>query len=134
MTVHGSCLCGGIAWEVSRFVDHMYNCHCSRCRKAHGAAFVTFVHAEADDFRWVRGEDLISGYLNPENEFTRQFCKVCGGKVPSLYEGRAILHAGPLDDDPGLRPSVNIYVKSKAAFHEITDDLATYEPPEEEAS
>ncbi len=39
----GSCLCGEVQFELhwpSKWVAH---CHCSLCRRAHGAAFVTWV-------------------------------------------------------------------------------------------
>ena len=38
----GSCLCGAVRYEVSDPFEEMHHCHCSKCRKAHGAAFSTF--------------------------------------------------------------------------------------------
>src|SRR5207249_145423 len=46
MTVGGSCLCGDVAFELVPG-DWMGHCHCSMCRKAHGAAFATHVSTEA---------------------------------------------------------------------------------------
>ncbi|NJN39037.1 MAG: hypothetical protein HC772_19095 [Leptolyngbyaceae cyanobacterium CRU_2_3] len=37
------------------------HCHCSTCRKIHGAAFGTFGHAEAKGFCWTQGEQLLTG-------------------------------------------------------------------------
>ena len=37
--IHGSCLCGKVRFELAgppQFINH---CHCSMCRKVHGAAF-----------------------------------------------------------------------------------------------
>ncbi|WP_445081937.1 GFA family protein [Vibrio alginolyticus] len=34
----GSCLCGGVRFSVSGFSEKVANCHCSMCRKFHGAA------------------------------------------------------------------------------------------------
>ena len=39
--IRGSCLCGDVAWQVDGPVELMSHCHCSRCRKSHGAAFAT---------------------------------------------------------------------------------------------
>jgi len=47
-TVRGSCLCGDVAWEVEGSLDLMSHCYCSRCRKAHGTAFATYVMGPAD--------------------------------------------------------------------------------------
>ena len=46
----GSCLCGGVAWEADGPFDLMSHCHCSICRKAHGAAFATYVAVPAAGF------------------------------------------------------------------------------------
>jgi hypothetical protein len=42
-TVRAGCLCGavGVAAELPSL--WMAHCHCSLCRRAHGAAFVTWV-------------------------------------------------------------------------------------------
>ena len=34
----GSWLCGGVAFEFDNEIE-LRNCHCSRCRKARGAAY-----------------------------------------------------------------------------------------------
>jgi hypothetical protein len=38
-----------------------------------------------------------------------------------------VIPAGSLDDDPGMRPEMHIFVGSKADWHEITDDLPQHE-------
>ena len=52
MTVRGSCLCGDVAWETTGEFDFMSHCHCSRCRKANGAAFSTEVMACVGSDSW----------------------------------------------------------------------------------
>ena len=37
----GQCLCGAIAYEINGELGPIVNCHCSRCRKWHAAAFRT---------------------------------------------------------------------------------------------
>jgi hypothetical protein len=37
--VRGSCLCGGVKFEIIGPLMRALNCHCSKCRKQHGAAF-----------------------------------------------------------------------------------------------
>ena len=44
--IDGSCLCGKLRFRLAvrpQFINH---CHCSLCRKASGAGFGTFVHAD----------------------------------------------------------------------------------------
>ena len=51
----GSCLCGAVAFEAGDQIE-LRNCHCSRCRKARGAAFAANLFVPAGAFRWLRGE------------------------------------------------------------------------------
>ena len=37
--IHGSCLCGGVKFEIAGPLMAPLNCHCSQCRKHHGSAF-----------------------------------------------------------------------------------------------
>jgi len=37
--VRGSCLCGAVQFELVGPLLRPLNCHCSLCRKQHGAAF-----------------------------------------------------------------------------------------------
>ena len=34
--IRGSCLCGGVKFEITRATGPFELCHCSRCRKANG--------------------------------------------------------------------------------------------------
>jgi hypothetical protein len=125
--IHGSCLCGAIAWEVEPPLERMTHCHCSMCRKEHGAAFATYVAGAATTFRWVRGEDLIRRYEAPP-ALARPFCSRCGSVVAGAPQGgRVFMPAGNLDDDPVARPVVHIFTGSKACWHEIHDGVAQHE-------
>lgn len=63
--VSGGCLCGAIRFEVTRFVGPFELCHCSRCRKASGAAFTAMIGVNAEDFSWLSGRDEIRRYEAP---------------------------------------------------------------------
>ena len=41
MKLRGSCVCNSIEFEVISILEMVFNCHCTRCRKSHGAAFAT---------------------------------------------------------------------------------------------
>jgi hypothetical protein len=53
--LHGSCLCGGIRYVVSGPVYRMSHCHCSMCRKHHGAAFGTYLNTRVEHFAFRAG-------------------------------------------------------------------------------
>lgn len=124
----GSCLCGEVAYEL-REPQRMYHCHCSRCRRARSAAHTTNIVAKIDDFGFTRGRELVAEYKLPEAQrFTVAFCTHCGGEAPHVSNARgiAIVPAGTLDTDPGMRAQAHIYVASKAPWFEITDDLPQF--------
>lgn len=129
----GRCLCGAVRYELDGPFSFMVNCHCSICRKEHGAQFVTFAAAPLSGFRWISGEDNLTEYASsPKGK--RTFCKTCGSAGPMLAPemGMAIAPAGNLEGDPGIHPQMHIFTGSKAPGYEITDPLpqhAAY-PPE----
>lgn len=57
-TYKGQCLCGAVEYEVDEFSPKMAHCHCSMCRKFHGAAFATYGTAKKSAFRWLRGKGI----------------------------------------------------------------------------
>ncbi len=133
MTVHGSCLCGAVAWEAEGPLEFMSSCHCARCRKVHGAAFATAAMCDAGNFRFSRGRERIARYESSPG-LRRAFCARCGAVVPddeSPWQGKVFVQTGPLDDDPGVRPLGHIFVASKAPWFEIRDGLPTFDayPP-----
>jgi hypothetical protein len=134
--LHGSCLCGGVKFEIAGPLSHLLNCHCSKCRKQHGAAFRSRARVRVEDFRWLQGEELVS-YYESSPGFHRGFCSRCGSPIvkrPAPNYARAAIRGtdlgvplGILDGDPGVRPERHIFVGSKAPWFEITDDLPQHD-------
>ena len=129
--IRASCLCGDVQIEISGELSGASHCHCSMCRKAHGAAFGTYAAVNAAEFRVVSGGERITRYPSSPG-IVRTFCARCGSTLQWLRESKpevVDIALGVLDADPGVRPDRHIYVASKAPWHEITDDLpqhATY--------
>lgn len=130
--VRGSCLCGGIAFEITGKPRGATHCHCSRCRKARGTANATNFVVELDGVRFVRGAELLTTFKLPDAKyFGHVFCRVCGSSMPRRDEARGftVVPMGVLDDDPGIRPERHIHVASKAPWDVITDDLPSFDGP-----
>ena len=129
--IRASCLCGDVRFEIDGPLAGASHCHCSMCRKAHGAAFGTYAAVNLADFRIVAGADRITRYGSSAG-FVRTFCARCGSTLQWLRESKPEIvdvALGILDDDPGVRPERHIFVASKAPWHPITDRLpqhATY--------
>lgn len=125
----GSCLCGGIGYEITGPVGRSLYCHCSMCRKSHGSAFRARLAVPRSSFRIVRGEDLLVEYRSSAST-VRRFCRVCGSPMMNSWDPEPDnygLAMGTLEDDPGVRASCHVFVGSKAPWYDIADDLRQYE-------
>jgi hypothetical protein len=123
----GSCLCGTVQFEAGPF-EEMVHCHCSMCRRHHGAMFATFLTGRAGSFRWRAGQDAIGTYASSSRGL-RPFCRRCGSVTPTVLPeaGIAFIPAGNLEGDPGLRPSAHMFAGSNADWFPITDALPRHE-------
>ena len=129
--LRGSCLCGAVSYQVSGPFAEIGHCHCSMCRKSSGAAFVTWGLFDPGQFRWTSGESGLRAYDSSPGR-QRLSCAGCGSLLAGAHEGAVgEVALGSLDDDPGARPTVHIFVGSRACWHDITDDLPRFErwPP-----
>ncbi len=125
----GSCLCGGIRYEVDANLERMTNCHCSQCRKSSGASFATNASVPVNSFRIVQGAELLKEWESSPG-IHRCFCGRCGSPIIKRNKARPEtlrLRLGTLDSDPGVKPSRHVFVASKAAWTEITDGLPEFE-------
>lgn len=127
--IHGSCLCGGVRYEVGDRLGPFELCHCSRCRKATGSAFAAGLYVAREQFKLLEGRELIRVYEAPIREapppYRTCFCSRCGSCIPDALSETPLIElpAGTLDGDPGLRPDKHIYVEAKAPWFTISDAL-----------
>ena len=56
--VRGGCLCGAIEFEVVAPFKVVHNCHCSRCRRARGAAHTTNGFTSMEGVIFFKGDFL----------------------------------------------------------------------------
>jgi hypothetical protein len=79
-SAQGRCHCGHVRFVAefpSRFVAH---CHCESCRRAHGAAFVTWAGFMAPQVHVLEGADALVAHASSPGT-RRLFCRLCGTKV-----------------------------------------------------
>ena len=133
--LYGSCLCGGVRFEVTAPFVWASHCHCSRCRKHSGTFGETQGRVPREGFRLISGEELIRVYRPADDAGVKAFCSQCGSSLfgRTWPDGPEIsIRLGALDGDPGIRPEFHTYVDSRALWDELPDDgLPRYpdEPP-----
>ena len=130
ISVSGSCLCGSISYTATGQSNKFWHCHCSRCRKATGTGHASNILMRPDTFEWTAGENLLKSFQVPDAKLFRTvFCTVCGSPMPRVAPDSsfALIPAGSIDGDPGIRPNGRIYQDSRADWSCATEDLPLYE-------
>ena len=126
-TLTGGCFCGAVRFELdlpSRFCTH---CHCENCRRAHGAAFVTWVTFPVDSFSVTKGA-LIERQSSPG--VTRGHCAECGTTMTytnDRWPDDIDVTATCLDHPGTIKPDSHIWIEDKQPWIEIGDGLPQYE-------
>jgi hypothetical protein len=82
--VQGQCLCGAVEIEIGVPARWAWHDHTQASRRAHGAAYATYVGSYKSRFRITKGEGSISRYVDKATGRVRSFCKRCG--TPLTYE------------------------------------------------
>ncbi len=130
-TVGGGCACGAVRFEARlppRFVAH---CHCASCRRAHGAAFVTYAGFPTDAFAWTAGAERLVDW-HTDTGATRSFCGTCGSTLvyrSPRWAGEVHLAVAHVDGDLGRAPGAHVYADRAPAWCPITDELPRYGGP-----
>ena len=130
-SISGSCLCGAVAFTVqppTRWVNH---CHCSICRRAHGAAYVTWASVNVEQLTILKGlDDLVRHHSSPWA--VRRFCRHCGS--PLFYNadhlpGEIHVVVAALSWPIDRMPEAHVYFEDHAPWTDISDKLPRYGGP-----
>jgi len=127
--IKGGCECGSVQYEVNGELTEFCHCHCSVCRKLHGAAFVTWGGVARDAFSYTSGANDVKAYAFSENADSI-FCVHCGSRLLVDYKPeREMLYItlGTVMGDVACPPGFHQFVGSKAPWFEISDDLPQYD-------
>jgi hypothetical protein len=122
----GSCLCGGVRFEVTEpFITVSY-CHCASCKKLSGGAGTVSGRISPKAIRLRAGEDLLRTF-QPAEGSSKTFCSECGSNVfgggwpaAELVSVRLSALDSPFDG----KPESHIFVRSVAPWEVLPDDGA----------
>ena len=123
-TLRGSCLCGGVKFELTEAPETLRYCHCDSCKKLSGGAATVNGRVPSSSIRILEGEELLQTF-QPAEGSSKTFCLACGS---NLFGGgwpsseTASVRATALDDAFDAQPSAHIFVRSVAAWETLPDD------------
>ncbi len=125
VTAAGSCLCGRVRFELDMPTLFCGHCHCTMCRRAHGAAYVTWIRLSKDQFRVTSGSDRLETYQS-SGHARRLFCRSCGSSLffetdesPTTIDVVLANVEGEIDQ----APAAHIHSDHRVAWAPIDDDL-----------
>lgn len=125
---HGRCLCEKVQFELHGPVEEAHHCHCSMCRRAHGAAFATYARFATSCVKVLTGADVVVHYRS-SGPVRRGFCGCCGSNLFYLHDAApqfTFVCAAALGDvDVGA--DAHVFMASPAAFFRCEDGLARHD-------
>jgi hypothetical protein len=114
---NGSCLCGAITFTLQFPSKWIVHCHCTRCQRAHGSAFVTWVGADTEQVQIDDPDKRLTWYQEPSGS-SRGFCMRCGSPMffRSLRDAgethmTMALFTDALDRPPGSHEHYDTHVR-----------------------
>jgi hypothetical protein len=124
-TVAGSCFCKAVRFEIELPTLFCGHCHCSMCRRTHGAGYVTWIAVPTEHLRFLAGQERLVRYRSSEHG-TRSFCGICGSTLfcesthhPNNIDIVLANMQGPID----RAPQCHIFFSDRADWVQVADDL-----------
>jgi hypothetical protein len=129
----GSCACGTVKFTFVGPVTCTYHCHCSRCRRLHSAAFVTWTHLPHRRFRLLSSRSGLKFYAASGREH-RAFCRRCGSHLfAEAIEARkrrdVYVSVATVTEPHDLRPERHIYADGRVCWVTADEDLPAFGGP-----
>ena len=123
--VQGGCLCGAVRFTVTLPTLFCGHCHCSMCRRNHGAAYVTWLAVPRSQLSVNSGLDQLTRYESSAHG-SRSFCSRCGSslfcvstRLPEIVDIPLANLEGPID----RLPESHIYFDDRGSWTMVGDDL-----------
>lgn len=123
--VQGGCLCGDVRFELTLPVRFCAHCHCSMCRRSHGAPLVTWVGVPREQLRFLSGESGVTRFASSEHA-RRGFCGRCGSMMffeGERWAGEVHVARASIEGDVGLEVQAHVYWDDRARWMPIADEL-----------
>jgi hypothetical protein len=120
---NGSCLCGGVTFELSGTLRNSVACHCVQCRKTSGH-YVSATQVGPEQLTLTNSATLQWYRSSPLAE--RGFCNACGSSLFWRHDddnGATSIMSGALDGTTGITTEKHIFVADKGDYYNIADDL-----------
>jgi hypothetical protein len=118
----GSCLCGGVQFEITQALHPPDACHCKQCRKTSGHYWASTDVLRTDIT--LSADATLSWYQSSE-KVRRGFCAVCGSSLfwDAVSKDKIAVAMGAFDTPTRTHVALHIFVADKGDYYAIADGV-----------
>ena len=123
--VSGSCFCGAVRFSVRLPTLFCGHCHCSMCRRSHGAAFVTWFAVPRSQLVLEDGEAALARFESSDHG-TRSFCSRCGSSLfceSTRHPDQIDIVLANMHGAIDRAPQLHVYFDDRASWVVVEDGL-----------
>ena len=123
--VSGSCLCGAVRFSIGLPTLFCGHCHCSMCRRSHGAGFVTWFAVPRDRLQLDAGHADLARFASSDHG-ARSFCRRCGSSLfceSSRHPDRIDIVLANMEGPIDRAPEVHVHFDDRASWVVVEDGL-----------
>jgi len=120
-----------VRFEIELPVLFCAHCHCSMCRRSHGAGYVTWIGVPYERFRIASGGDGLVRYRSSDHG-RRTCCGRCGSSLfceSTNHPGWIDIVLANLEGDVGTPPQSHFFFDDRADWVRPGDDLPRFGGP-----
>lgn len=125
-SLRGTCLCGGVRFEVTEPFERVAACHCETCKKLSGGGGTVNGRVRTEAIRLLAGEDLVKSF-QPAEGSTKTFCSECGSNLFGAGWPKSeftSVRLSALEEPYEGRIGSHIFVRSLAPWEVLPEDGA----------
>lgn len=105
------CFCGAVHFASDAPPKWVAHCHCTMCRRAHGAGFVTWAGFATDAVRIEDPDDRLRWFESSRGA-QRGFCSRCGSPLffrSERWAGELHIARAQIDGDLAQAPQLHVF-------------------------
>ena len=125
-STHGRCLCGQVQFSVQLPARWVAHCHCSLCRRGHGAGVVTWFGVALAQFQLQQGEIV---WFRSSEQAERGRCRHCGSPLffrSARWPDELHIVLAALNEPIAQSPQAHVYYADHVSWLSLADDLPRF--------
>ena len=123
--VTGGCFCGAVRFAIDLPSKWCAHCHCSMCRRIHGAGYVTWVGVASEQFHLL-GDSSTLQWFESSPGARRAFCTICGSSMlfeSARWSGETHVAMACLDQAIDRKPQANAFHSAHVDWMPLDETL-----------